>query len=176
MPVVYLEIAINNSLKLDFIKRILSDWEIPGDYEEKSEILEALRGSIVGFVPYIKVYLFQVNNKLFGISGSKPDKAAISDPVGVFTYVNALKNDSTKVNRYLNDTNNFFSDDLLVNKKLGEALSGQLPTEDLWSLVKDAPAPGVPDSEHTLSRNTNAPVELTKENSSTKCDFIARSF
>ena len=89
-----------------------------------------MNGSQQGFDPYVKIYLFQIDGRLIGISGTKPTKTANFSLVGIFTYVNAIKRDLSKIHKYVNEVENFLSEDVLVNSKLEQIKKGELATDD----------------------------------------------
>ena len=171
--VTYLEIKANASLKKSILDQIKEDWAIEGEYSGKPELIQAINGSIEGFDPYIKFYLFSIDNKLVGLSGSKPTIAAKSPPVGISTYVNAFKRDPSKVSKYVNATQNFLAEDLIVNEKLKKVVAKELDFDDLWLLVKDQPAEVVP-SEEQACTDQKVPMGLPPQNS--KCNTVTLDY
>ena len=115
---VFLEVIINNSLRRTLLETVKKDWDVSGEASTKKELIQLLNSSLQGFDPYVKIYLFQIDGRLIGISGSKPTKTASSSLSGILSYVNAIKRDPSKIHKYVNEVENFLSGDVLVNSKL----------------------------------------------------------
>ena len=168
--VTYLEIKVNASLKKSVLDQIKEDWSIQGNYSGKPELIQAINGSIEGFDPYVKFYLFSIDNQLVGLSGSKPTSAPKSPPVGIVSYINTFKREPSKINKYVNATQNFLAEDSLVNDKLTKVLGKELDFEDLWLLVKDQPAEVVPSQETCQSPDLKVPFGISQQSS--KCNTV----
>ena len=84
---VFLEVTINNSLRRTLLETVKKDWDVSGEASTKKELIQLLNGSLQGFDPYVKIYLFQIDGRLIGISGSKPTKTASSSLSGILSYM-----------------------------------------------------------------------------------------
>ena len=127
---VFLEVIINNSLRRPLPETVKKDWDVSGEASTKKELIQLLNGSLQGFDPYVKIYLFQIDGRLIGLNGSKPTKTASSSLSGILSYVNAIKRDPSKIHKYVNEVENFLSEDVLVNSKLEQIKKGELATDD----------------------------------------------
>ena len=127
---VFLEVIINNSLRRPLLETVKKDWDVSGEASTKKELIQLLNGSLQGFDPYVKIYLFQIDGRLIGLNGSKPTKTASSSLSGILSYVNAIKRDPSKIHKYVNEVENFLSGDVLVNSKLEQIKKGELAADD----------------------------------------------
>ena len=163
---VFLEVTINNSLRRTLLETVKKDWDVSGEASTKKELIQLLNGSLQGFDPYVKIYLFQIDGRLIGISGSKPTKTASSSLSGILSYVNAIKRDPSKIHKYVNEVENFLSGDDLVNSKLEQIKKGELATDDFCIVDRDEPAPAVVQQEPAANSSPeNSSEEIETLNS-----------
>ena len=165
---VFLEVTINNSLRQSLLEIVRKDWKLDGVFNTKQELIQLLNSSQTGFDPYVKIYLFQIDGRIIGLSGSKPTKAANSSLSGILTYVNAIKRDPKLIHKYVNKVENFLAGDNLINSKLEQVKKGELKTEDLWIIDRDKSVPAVVQQEPAA----NSSPENSSEEAQNRCNNV----
>ena len=153
----------NEHLKVEFLRSVLEDWGVGNKYKNlknKKEIIQAINGEFPSeFQPvYLKIYVVENEGKVFAVNGRIPDRKATHGPEGLTSFLNTIKQGPQKFEEFVNKTENFVSQDDLVNSKVKKIKEGTLVLEDLMPRIRDAEA-ALPQDEPEIQVFSNNPVE-----------------
>ena len=175
MPV-FCEVSLDKSFKKNFLESLLKDWGISGEYKNKDEIVQVLRGSFGSIKPHVRIYLISHDEKLYGVSGERPTADPVNTPRSISSFIQKFKKDPESLNSYINDPTGLITDDPKVNLKVKQLVAGEIQADDLNLLLKDVAAvltgtEAVDDGENSGSEDHEKPDRVPKSVSEENSKF-----